>query len=487
MYKYFKNFVEKTGCAMSGACSIHPSIFAMYNVLLYEIKEISFYLVKMKEFGFTNKKIMAKTVEALTIFMINTSLNHAKYLKLVFELDTLKHEIKEKYSNYCKTNDMPCEIIASRFTLNQNTTTSELIEFAQNNLVNKQNIDKAKQNLFEMVTLFAKLSAINVTKIKALNPSIDEFDYEILRFFALTNSFSLRKEKIVRRIKEFAHISLQIKEKLFNLEEERYGKKQSATISTSVFEGHGILVSGSDFSELEKLLNTLDEMNLDEDISIYTNGLLFLAHFHPYFKNNKHLKGHFGGDDAQYDFANFKGAILITRNFLQKIDSLYKGEIFSNKLISYSKVADVKNGDYKPLIEAALKTQGFLKTQKKQSFNVEYDISKIDLVKNFSGQNIVLVAANADNNEFLDDCKNAKVVNFNCPQETDLLLKSVQILKQKNVKMTLIFPYCTLETLNTLSALIDCDMEIHFSNCSHILINPHVFEALKGEFNTKMI
>ena len=37
---------------------------------------------------------------------------------------------------------------------------------------------------------------------------------------------------------------------------------------------------------------------------------------------------------------------MITKNFVQKIDSLYRGELFSNKLISFDKVFDmVMNGE----------------------------------------------------------------------------------------------------------------------------------------------
>ena len=96
MYKYFKNISDKAACSFSGVCSIHPTISALYEALLFEIRETSFYIVKLKEFGFTNKSAMAHLVEVLSVFMINTNINQTKYLDLMNKLHNLKTQIKEK-------------------------------------------------------------------------------------------------------------------------------------------------------------------------------------------------------------------------------------------------------------------------------------------------------------------------------------------------------------------------------------------------------
>ena len=74
MYKYFKNISDKSACLFSGVCSIHPTISALYEAMLSEIREASFYIVKLKEFGFTNINAMSELIEALSIFMINTNI-----------------------------------------------------------------------------------------------------------------------------------------------------------------------------------------------------------------------------------------------------------------------------------------------------------------------------------------------------------------------------------------------------------------------------
>ncbi|MBR2068477.1 MAG: hypothetical protein IJ877_01820 [Candidatus Gastranaerophilales bacterium] len=489
MYKYFKNIAEKSSCSMSGACSVHPVTSALYDVLLYKIREAVFYLVKMKEFNFLDEEAQKECLEKLSLFLINTSLNEKKYLDVINKINKVKNELKNRYIKYCANNELPCEILKTNIEISEKTTITQIVELAQINSINKSKAsDKSKQSLFELITLFAKLSAVIISKIKQYEPNYTKYDYEVLRFFALTNAYSIRIEKIKRRIQEFCPVALNLKRKLFEVLEQRYGKKQNAQISLDEFKGHAILVSGDDLNELENILKTVE--NLQKDINVYTNGSLFLAHFYPYFQNNKFLKGHWGVNDAQYDFSKFEGTILITKNFLQKIDSLYKGDIYSSKVISFSKVNDIKNNDYIPVINSAMKHEGFLKHNKKTQLNISYDLEKIngiinDIIKN--PQETVIIAGNLDSKKIFEEYQNKKIVHFSTPLESDIMLNAIEKLRTQNIKTTIFFPHCDLESLYNVFLLLDKNVKIYLSSCSHIIINPHIIEALKDDFNVDII
>ncbi|MBQ8476664.1 hypothetical protein IJ531_06350, partial [bacterium] len=398
----------------------------------------------------------------------------------------------EEYIKYCSNNELPCEILKTSVEIDQNTTITQIIEYAQNNAKNKSKIiDRVKSGLFELITVFAKLSAVNICKIKKFRPDFDEYDYEVLRFFALTNAYSIRIEKIKRRIIEFCPTALKIKEELFKILEIKYGKKQNALISTNEHEGHGVLVSGDDLIELEHILKTVEEMNIKDKINVYTNGSLLLAHFYPYFQNNKFLKGHWGVNDAHYDFSMFKGSVIVTRNFLQKIDSLYKGEIFSNKVISFSKVNDIKDNDYTPAIQSALNIQEFAKDSKNKTLDINYDIDKINKtindIVNSKEKEVVIVAGSLDSKKISEEYKNRKIIHFSCPLESDILINSIKILRENNIKITLFFPHCDIESMYNTLIFLGKDIQIYISNCSNIIINPHVIEALCSQFNVEII
>jgi len=489
MYDFFKNIAEKNSCTLMGVCSIHPSINALYQLILNEIREISFYLVKLKAFKIYDKKANEIAIKGLSIFLINTSYNQENYLKFINDLFDTKNRVKEKYLNYCKENKFPSEIININFSLKKNATISQLINYAQNNFINKQkNIDKTKQRLFELITLFSRLCAIEITKIKKMQSDFDEYDFEIIRFFALTNSYFIRNEKIIRRIYEFSDFAMKVILKLSFLYQQKYGSKEFANTKTALLDGHCILVSGDDLDELEKLLETIEKMDIKKDINVYTHGPLFLAHFYPYFKKNKYLKGHFGTGDAEYDFSVFDGVILITQNFIQKIDSLYKGEIFSNKLISFSKVSDIKNGNYTPVIETALKLDGCKRTKESSAIKIDYDREKIEkFIDNNDIEEIIVISGISDDKQDFEEYQNKKIVKLNFPLEADILLESLEKLKQKNIKITLFLAQCNLTNLGLLLTLLNQGIDLNIANCPQSLINPHVFESLKEDFSVRII
>lgn len=488
MYDFFKNIVEKNSCSLMGVCSIHPSINALYQIILNEIREVSSYLVKLKAFDIVDKEASDLAIKGLSIFLINTSYNQENYIDFLSKIYDAKLRVKNLYVDYCTNNELPCEVIKTNFKFDKSMTISELINYSQNNLINKQkNADKVKLRLFELITLFSRLCAIEITKIKKLE-DCNDYDFEVLRFFALTNGYSIRNEKIIRRIYEFSDFSLKIAIKLSLIYQKRYGKKENADTKTSLLDGHCILASGDDLDELEKLLKTIDEMDIKEKINVYTHGPLFLAHFYPYFKKNKNLIGHFGADNAQYDFSVFDGAILITQNFIQKIDNLYRGEIFSNKLISFSKFADIKNNDYKPLIETALRLNGCKKSKETTSIKIDYDREKIKkFIEEANVKEIIVISGLLDNEQAIDEYEGKKIVKISCPLEGDILIESINKLKEKGIKITVFLAQCNLTNLGVLLMLLNQDIELNIASCPHSLINPHVLESLKEDFNVKII
>lgn len=496
MYEFFKNILEKNTCRSIGVCSVHPSVNALYEILLSQLRETSFYLVKLKEFNLLNISAMDKIIESLSIFLINTSFNKTKYLNLIKELSLLKESVKKKYEEHCSTYQFPCEIINSNLKIDNNTSLSDLVEIAQNYIVNKQkNNNQNKQHMFDLITLLAKLSAINVIKIKKINNDIQEklekYTFEIIRFFSLTNGYSIRNEKIKRRILEFCNTAQEIKKELNKTLEEKYGKKENCSVETTILKGHNILISGDDINELEKVLKTIDEIEIDneikEKINVYTNGALFLSHFYPFFKNNKFLKGHLGTNNTEYDFSTFQGSILITQNFVQKIDNLYRGEIFSNKLISFEGIQDIIQDNYIPLIDSCLKIENQIYNKKAPiSFNCDFIETK-EKIKNFNKKEVILIIGQIDDDNIFTHGKKDEIINLDCPLELDEIFNFIEILKEKEIKITILFTQCNLSNIELVLLLLNKEISIYLASCSNILINPHIIETLKKDFDVNFV
>jgi len=489
MYELFKNIAEKNSCKLRGACSIHPSLNLLNYALLLEIKEISFYLIKLKEFGITNNSTAAFLVEILSIFLINTNYNQQKYLQIIKKLSSIKEETRKKYIDFCTQKNIPYETIQVNLNSNTLSSVSQIISQAQNNLVKlKDNISEDKIKLFELTATLTKLASIDVSKLKKYDKNNIKYDYEIIRFLALSNSFSIRNDKITRRIYEFSNLFFEIKKELLSLYEDKYGKKNSVEISTNLKKGHNILVSGNDLIELEKLLTQIEAVDSKEKINVYTHGAMILAHLYPYFKNNKLLVGHFGDDNAEYDFSNFTGVILVTQNFIQKIDNLYRGELFSNKIISFNKMLDIENDDYSSLINMSLTLQKTTEETNKNPITINYNDPTKNILENLKENEELIIIIGTSKEELINDnIETKKIIHLKCPFQDDILYKFIDELKEKNVKVSLFFSQCNLYTLAILLTLLDKKLDLNIANCPNALISPHITEILENNFGVKII
>ena len=137
----------------------------------------------------------------------------------------------------------------------------------------------------------------------------------------------------------------------------RFGHPEPTVVRTEPLKGKAILVSGHDLHDLEALLKQTE----GKGINIYTHSEMLPAHGYPGLKKYKHLAGNYGSawQNQAKEFAAFPGAILMTTNCIQKPKESYQARIFTTGLVAWPGVTHVKNGEYGPVIEAALAAEGF--------------------------------------------------------------------------------------------------------------------------------
>ncbi len=488
---FFNEFSDKSSCQNSGMCSIDPSSYALEELLLNEIKQIAFYVVKLEEFGALNntpniKNIINSAIKAMTVIIVNTAIRLEDYKELLYTLEKNKTEIKEAYLDCCKTKKIKYELVENAQKLPQNPTLTNLLKAGEAIVIEKRKeYEPKKLNLIELIIIFAKTSAINIEKLHHLNYSDFKLNYEILKFLNLTNIPALKREKLKKKICDFSCTSLEIWKKLIEKTESTYGTRQNAEINLKIKEGKSILVSGSDLDELEKLL----EATKDKDINIYTNSTLFMAFAYPHFSKYKNLIGHFGGENPQTDFTNFKGPIFATQNFLQKVDYFRRGIIYTTKIIAPERMVRIDNYDFTPLIEDAIKSDGFTAddTKKGEKIILEYNKNKIDeIIKNTKDKDLCVIIGSYKKDEILKRFSDCTSILLDSPVEIQLLSYILENANTEN--LNLVFTHCGPNTTNMLlSTLYKNPKKIYFAKCPNSLINPHITSALKEEFDVDTI
>ena len=136
-----------------------------------------------------------------------------------------------------------------------------------------------------------------------------------------------------------------------------YGHPEPTKVRVSPVKGKCIVVSGHDLKDLEELL----KQTQGKGINVYTHGEMLPCNAYPGLKKYKHLVGNYGSawQNQAKEFEAFPGAILMTTNCIQKPRDSYKGRLFTSGLVAWPGVTHIANRDFAPVIEAALKAEGF--------------------------------------------------------------------------------------------------------------------------------
>ncbi len=487
---FFNEYQDNNNCnnteGSGGGCSIDPSVYALEELLLNEIKQIAFFTVKLADFNLKNENIAQKTIRALSVILINTALNFEDYKELLYSLEKDKFEVREKYLTGAKEKNIKYELVENAVKLPEKASLANLIRLGETLVREKRNAYEPKKfDLIELITFFAKTTSINIEKLASLGYKNFEWNFQILKFLNLTNISSKKTEKLKQNICDFSKFSFEIWQKLMETLEKTYGKRIEADINFEIKEGKSILVSGSDLDELDKLLEAIG----DKEINVYTNSSLFNAFCYPHFLKYKNLIGHFGYENAQIDFTNFKGPIFTTQNFLQKVDYLRHGIIYTTKIIAPEKMIRIKDYNFEPLIENALQSNGFTNEdiQKSKKITLKYNTKKIDeIIKRAKNNEIYVIVGSYKKEEIIKRFENNTLIELDSPVEVQLLIYILQKTDCKNINLVL--THCTPNTINImLSTLFSNPIKIYFAKCPNYLINPHIIKALNEEFNIEMI
>ena len=138
---------------------------------------------------------------------------------------------------------------------------------------------------------------------------------------------------------------------------ESYGNPEISKVKLGVGTRPGILISGHDLKDLERLL----EQTKGTGIDVYTHGEMIPAHYYPKFKKYDNLVGNYGNAwwQQKEEFEKFNGPILMTTNCVVPPKDSYKNRLFTTAAVGVEGCTHIPlvNGekDFTPVIECAKK------------------------------------------------------------------------------------------------------------------------------------
>lgn len=510
---------ESEKCALKGVCAINPTLSHFSEIILLYVKELSYYLLKLKDFGIQNEKAKEIIISALASMFVDAEYNQVELNKALFNLDALINQSKIIYKKYCNENDLQPEFLKSYFKHSTQSNLIDTIKKGEKYFVKKNAmLEQGQKNLLDIIFILLKSVSIKMIEIERLGKDPNKTFFDTLQMINQLNFTTFSNEDVQESILKYIEDYYDITKDVFYSQVEIYGTPNPVEVSFSTRPGKAILVSGTDFKKLEAIL----EASKNLDIDVYTHGLaMMMAHAFPEFQKYKNLRGHFGMDldTCVTDFAAFPGPILMTMISLEKIDYLYRGRLFTIDPFAPRGVVKLTLDDVEPIIKAALDSKGFSKETIKPSTTVWFDQNQIkNMVKNVVNKMLegkinhlyIIGLSNQTHhhNQYFEkffsilpdksyaislscDKSGENIFHLNALYDYAMIYRDIikeikQLCPLKDLNITLYLTKCDRYTVANLLYLKRIGLkEIFTSKCPPTLFNPSLMDSLKETFGIK--
>lgn len=361
-YEMFCYQCEQTangkGCTKSGVCGKTPEIANLQDLLVFQMKGISWCGKRRMEAGKDPEEKLIRFLErGLFTTLTNVNFDAEAHVKLLKESQRLKEALRNETE--CAEKAMPLYVV---YDLPE-TKTEMLKDAPLAGIMYDGNLDPDIRSLRQTILYGLKgISAYGhqARELGYRSEQVDRFYVEALE--ALTDD-SLTVEELIRMTMRTGETAIEVMKKLDEANTTVYGDPSPRKVRIHMKKGPFIVVSGHDLKDLEMLLKQTEGTG----VQVYTHGEMLPGHGYEGLKKYPHLAGNFGGawQDQQKQFDHLPGCILMTTNCLMRPRDSYKDRIYSTNVVGWEGVRHIRkkeNGekDFSEIIRQAQELGGYL-------------------------------------------------------------------------------------------------------------------------------
>jgi hydroxylamine reductase len=361
------------GCATAkGVCGKDSTTADLQDLLVYAIKGIAQYAKRARALGKTDKEADGFILYGLFTTLTNVNFTASRFVTLIQEAVQHRDRVKALYESAAQAQGLTPETLSGAASFIPATTQADLLiqaKFAA--------IDKDKATVGDDIVGLRAMMIYGIKGLAAYAHHAHALGYEDEDVYArLETALDLLATDptdanvLLNGCLEVGAINLKVMELLDAANTGRFGQQEPGQARISHVKGKAILVSGHDLQDLYLLL----EQTKDKGVNIYTHGEMLPAHAYPKLKAYPHLIGNYGGawQNQNADFAAFPGAIIMTSNCLVEPAASYRQRIFTSGPVGWQGVRHIANGDFSPVIQAALALPGFQDDEAEKTLTVGF-------------------------------------------------------------------------------------------------------------------
>lgn len=348
------------GCTKLGVCGKTPEIANLQDLLIYQLKGISFYARHILDSGLNVDKSVVSFIEnCLFTTLTNVNFNVDDHVHLLKQSQDIKNNLK----NIVGTTDYITPSAAYELP---ETKADMLRDAPMAGIMYDKTLDPDIRSLRQTILYGLKGISAYGHQARELSYYSDNVDnFYIIALEAITDN-TLTVEELIRLTLKTGDMAIEIMKKLDEANTTIYGNPSPHPVNVHIKKGPFIIVSGHDLKDLEMLLKQTEGLG----INIYTHGEMLPSHGYEGLKKYKHLVGNFGGawQDQQKQFDNLPGCILMTTNCLMRPRDTYKDRIYSTNVIGWDGIKYIEKKpdgekDFSEIIKQSLELGGFTEEQ----------------------------------------------------------------------------------------------------------------------------
>lgn len=348
------------GCTKLGVCGKTPEIANLQDLLIYQLKGISFYARHILDSGLNVDKSVVSFIEnCLFTTLTNVNFNVDDHVHLLKQSQDIKNNLK----NIVGTTDYITPSAAYELP---ETKADMLHDAPMAGIMYDKTLDPDIRSLRQTILYGLKGISAYGHQARELSYYSDNVDnFYIIALEAITDN-TLTVEELIRLTLKTGDMAIEIMKKLDEANTTIYGNPSPHPVNVHIKKGPFIIISGHDLKDLEMLLKQTEGLG----INIYTHGEMLPSHGYEGLKKYKHLAGNFGGawQDQQKQFDNLPGCILMTTNCLMRPRDTYKDRIYSTNVVGWDGIKYIEKKpdgekDFSEIIKQSLELGGFTEEQ----------------------------------------------------------------------------------------------------------------------------
>ena len=348
------------GCTKLGVCGKTPEIANLQDLLIYQLKGISFYARHILDSGLNVDKSVVSFIEnCLFTTLTNVNFNVDDHVHLLKQSQDIKNNLK----NIVGTTDYITPSAAYELP---ETKADMLRDAPMAGIMYDKALDPDIRSLRQTILYGLKGISAYGHQARELSYYSDNVDnFYITALEAITDN-TLTVEELIRLTLKTGDMAIEIMKKLDEANTTIYGNPSPHPVNVHIKKGPFIIISGHDLKDLEMLLKQTEGLG----INIYTHGEMLPSHGYEGLKKYKHLAGNFGGawQDQQKQFDNLPGCILMTTNCLMRPRDTYKDRIYSTNVVGWDGIKYIEKKpdgekDFSEIIKQSLELGGFTEEQ----------------------------------------------------------------------------------------------------------------------------